>query len=108
MKTVVIYVIAAALGTFVYVLILFTGLISIFPSLIDKLDAERIGNITGKVILFVVIPIAAVAGLKRQEKKEEERRKKPVKETENLRPLNLSGLRDTLKKINHDTEKRNG
>ena len=89
-------------------LILFTGLISIFPSLIDKLDAERIGNITGKVIFFVVIPIAAVAGLKRQEKKDEERRKNPVKETENLRPLNLSGLRDTLKKINHDTDNRDG
>ena len=100
MRTALIYVAIASVGTLSLVIAFMILLMIIFPSLNGRINGEGVGRATGFIIMFIVIPASATIGFKRQSRKEDEHRSKPVKEIENLRPLNLKGIRSPIKKSN--------
>ena len=98
MKKALLYVTVASAATFGFALFFFaiTGMI---PVLAARMNYEALGSAVGSIWLFGVFPAAMVLGFEQQLKDEERQRGLPVQERENLRPLHLEGLPDTLRAI---------
>jgi len=88
--------------SFILLLIGACGLAAVIEAVGLTPNPEGIGRILMFVFLFLVGPFAFIRGFRQQEKEDKERQQaKP----ENLRPLNLSGLKETLSAIEKDKPK---
>ncbi len=98
MKKALIYAAAASVAAIGFVMF-FVVLAGLVPTLAARIDYETLGSMIGYILIFGIIPAASVIGFDQQLKDEERQRDMPVHECENLRPLHLAGLPDTLKAI---------
>lgn len=98
MKKALLYAAFASLLTLGFAM-LFVAITSLIPALPARINYDALASAVGFIMVFGIIPLAGILGYEQHLCEVEQRRLRPVHERENLRPLHLEQLPDTLRAI---------